>query len=152
MPGIGSEFRGSAPLGSVCHTEGTEEPVHRPVGGDALKSPRSTSCKAASKGRGHAPDLSEVRDLLRYATLVTLGVLASSLVIGACRGEPHSIRDCLTIAGWLLLLGWMGTFLVVAVVTSVRITPWIFRRVRRSTSHGLKVGGGVADEWLDGPT
>jgi hypothetical protein len=81
---------------------------------------------------------------------VTLGVIATSLVIGACRGEPHSIRDCLTIAGWLLLLGWMGTLLVVAAVSFAVIVRWLFRRVARSTSHKSKVGG-VADEWLGGP-
>lgn len=78
--------------------------------------------------------------------------MATSLVIGAYHAEPQTLQDCLMIAGWLLLLGWMGTLLVVAVVLFVRLTPWIFRRVRRSTSQELKVRGGVADDWLDGPT
>jgi hypothetical protein len=134
----------------VHHQDRAEKPVHRHVGGDHLKSPPSTSPKAISKVRDHAPDLSEVRDLLRSATLVTIGVVAISLVIGASRREPHSIRDCLMIAGWLLLLAWMGTLLVVAAVSFAVIIRWLLRRVARSTSRKATVGG-VADEWLDGP-
>lgn len=79
-------------------------------------------------------------------------VVAISLVIGANEAEPESIQDCLIIAGWLLMLVWAGTLLVVAVNSLAIITLWIFRRVRPATAHKTKVGGGVADEWLDGPT
>ncbi len=83
---------------------------------------------------------------------MTIGVVATSLVIGAYQAEPESIRDCLMIAGWLLMLAWMGTLLVVAMVSFAEITPWIFRRAARWASRRPKVGGGVPDEWLDGPT
>ena len=131
--------------------DGAEEPVHRPAGGDALKSPASTYQKAASIGRDHAPDLSEVRDLLRSAIFVTIGIAATSLVIGAYQAEPESIRDCLMSAGWLLMLGWIGTLIVVAMVSFARITPGIFRQVARKALRRPKVAGGVEDEWLDGP-
>jgi hypothetical protein len=67
----------------VRYDDRGEESIHRLVGGDALKSRPSTCRKAALEKRAHALDFSEIRDLLRCATLVTLGVLASSLVIGA---------------------------------------------------------------------
>lgn len=103
------------------------------------------------KGRDPGPDLSEVWGLLRNAILLSLLVVATSLVIGANEAQPESIRDCLIIAGWLLMLVWAGTLLVVAVNSLAIITLWIFRRVRRSAFRDLKVGG-VADDWLDGPT
>lgn len=110
-----------------------------------------TSRKAASKERVNAPDLSAVRDLLRSAALLSLLVVVISLVIGANETEPEAIRDCLMIAGWLLMLVWAGTLLVVAVNSLAIITLWIFRRVGRATTHKAK-GGDVADDWLDGPT
>jgi len=83
---------------------------------------------------------------------VSLVVVATSLVVGANEAKPESIRDCLIIAGWLLMLVWAGTLLVVAVNSLAIITLWIFHRVRRTTIHKAKAGGGVADDWLDGPT
>jgi membrane protein implicated in regulation of membrane protease activity len=82
---------------------------------------------------------------------LSLLVVATSLVIGANDTQPEAIQDCLIIAGWLLMLVWAGTLLVVAVNSFAIITLWIFRRVRRATTHKTKVGGGVADDWLDGP-
>lgn len=81
-------------------------------------------------------------------------VVATSLVIGANEGEgePESIQDCLIIAGWLLMLVWAGTLLVVAVNSLAVIVSWIVRRAGRATAHESQVGGGVADDWLDGPT
>jgi hypothetical protein len=141
--------------GLVRHHDGVEEPVHRLVGGDALKSQPCSSWKPSSKGREHALDLSKAKDELRKTAFVTLGVFVSSLVIGACRGawrgELDSIRDSLMIAGSLLLLGWMGTLLSVTLISIPEVICWSFRRIARSTSYKSKVGG-VADEWLDGPT
>ena len=105
----------------VSYHDRGEEPVHRTVGEDALKSPPSKPQKAASVGGDHALDLSEVRGLLRCAILVSIGVVACSLVIGACwgawRGELGSIRDSLMIAGFLLLISWIATLLIVAAVS-----------------------------------
>jgi hypothetical protein len=104
------------------------------------------------KGRDPGPDLSEVRYHLRNAIVVSLLVVATSLVIGANEAKPESIQDCLIIAGWLLMLVWAGTVLVVAVALLAGIMSWIFRRAGRATIHKSQVGGGVADDWLDGPT
>ena len=120
-----------------------------------MKSQSSTSPKAASNEPDHARDLSKARDQLRFATLLTLGVVAGSLVIGAgreaWRGELDSLRDALAIAGFLLLVSWMATLLAVTLISIPEVALWSFRRVARWTSRQPQVGGGVADEWLDGP-
>jgi hypothetical protein len=82
---------------------------------------------------------------------LSLLVVATSLVIGVNEAEPESIQDCLIIAGWLLMLGWAGTLLVVAVNSLAVIISWSFRRVGRATAHKSQVAGGVEDDWLDGP-
>lgn len=149
--GTGSEFSRSATTGLVCQNDRAGKPVERLIGGDSLKTPPPTYRKATSKERGNAPDLSAVRDLLRSAALLSLMVVATSIVIGANEAKPESIQDCLIIAGWLLMLVWAGTLLVVAVNSIAIITLWIFRRVGRATARRSQVGG-VADNWLDGPT
>ncbi len=103
------------------------------------------------EGTGQRADLSAVRDLLRSAALLSLLVVATSLVIGANEAYPEAIRDCLIIAGWLLMLVWAGTLLVVAVNSLAIVTPWLFSRVGRAPIHEAKIGG-MADDWLDGPT
>jgi hypothetical protein len=112
--------------------------------------------KVASLERDPALDLSEVRGLLRSAALVTIGVLACALAIGACRGawrgELDSFRDSLMIAGCLLLISWMMTLFIVAAVSIPEIIFWSYRRVVLWSYRKPNVGGGVADEWLDGPT
>jgi hypothetical protein len=119
-----------------------------------LKSSPSTSRKAVSVERDPALDHLEVRSLLRGAMLVTIGVVACSLAIGACRGawrgELDSIRDSLIIAGVFLLIFWMTTLLVVAVVSIPDVVIWSYRRFVRWSYRKPKVRGGVADDWLDG--
>ena len=116
-----------------------------------MKFQSSTSRKAALRERDHALDLSEARDLLRSVTFVTLGVLASSLVIGACQGDFLSIRDSLTVAGCILLICWMATLFVVSLISIPEVVIWSCRRIARGTSRKPMIGGGVADDWLDGP-
>jgi hypothetical protein len=121
-----------------------------------LKSPPSTSRKSASKDRDQDPDLSMAKDQILSAAFVTLGVLVSSLVIGVCRGawrgELDSIRDSLMIAGAMLLFSWMAILLSVTLISIPVVVCWSFRRIARSALHRPKVHGGVADEWLDGPS
>jgi hypothetical protein len=45
----------------------------------------------------------------------------------------------------------MATLLAVTLISIPEVALWSFRRVARWTSRQPKVGGGVADEWLDGP-
>lgn len=121
-----------------------------------MKTPLSKTPKAHLEERDHTFDFTEVRGLLRFATFVTIGIVASSLVIGACRGawrgELDSIRVSLMIAGCLLLISWMVTLFFVALVTIPEVVLRSFRRVVRWASRRSNVGGGVADAWLDGPT
>jgi hypothetical protein len=117
-----------------------------------LKSRPSTSPKAASEERDHALDLSEARDLLRAVTFVTLGVLASAVAIGACQGSFLSIWDSLTVAGCILLICWLATLLVVTMIWIPEVVLWSYRRIARWAFRKPMAGGGVRDEWLDGPT
>ena len=120
-----------------------------------MKSQSSTSRKAPPNEPDHALDLSEAGDLLRSATFVTLGVIASSLVIGAgrgaWRGELDSLRDSLAIAGFLLLICWMVILFAVTLISMPEVALWSYRRVAHWASRKPTVGGGVGDEWLDWP-
>ena len=117
-----------------------------------MKIQSSTARKAALRERDQALDLSEARDLLRCLSFVTLGVLVSSLVIGACQGDFLSIRDSLMIAGCILLICWMATLFVVTLISIPEVVLWSCRRIARRASRRPNAGDGVADDWLDGPT
>jgi hypothetical protein len=97
-------------------------------------------------------DLSEPRDLIRFCTLVTIGALVSSLVIGACWGRLDYILASLAIAGVISLIFWAITLLAVTLISIPDITLRLCRRLARGLSANRGAGGGVADEWLDGPS
>jgi hypothetical protein len=116
----------------------------------AVKSRRLTTRKPPPKGETHAVDLSEPRNLLRFCTFVTLGAVASALVIGACRGGLDSILVSLALAGAISLLFWTMTLFVVTCILIPEVAIFVFRRASRRSYRNPTVGG-VADEWLDGP-
>jgi hypothetical protein len=97
-------------------------------------------------------DLSEPRNLIRLCTFVTVGSVASSLVIGVCRGGLDSILVSLAIAGAISLIFWMMSLFAASLILIPNIAIWLFRRVVRNMSSNPGAGGGVTDEWLDGPS
>ena len=96
--------------------------------------------------------LSEPRNLIRLCTFVTMGSVASSLVMGVCRGGLDSILVSLAIAGAISLIFWMMSFFALTLILIPNIAIWLFRRVVRRLPANSGAGGGVADEWLDGPS
>jgi hypothetical protein len=124
----------------------------RPVGGEAVKSPSVHKRKPSPQELAHSSiDLSEPRNLLRFCTFVTIGAVASSLVIGACWVRLDYLLASLAIAGAISLIFWMVSLLAVTSILIPNIAIWLFRHVVRRLPANLGAGGGVADEWLDGP-
>ena len=100
---------------------------------------------------GHPADLSEPWNLVRFATLVTLGTMASSLAIGAGQGTLDGIVTALTIAGLISLAFWGVTLFAVWCLMIPALAGRIWRGVARRPPRRPAVRGGLADEWLDGP-
>jgi hypothetical protein len=118
-----------------------------------VKSRPDTTVKSSPGAKvAAAVDLSEAWNLARLATFVTVGSVAASLVIGVCRGGLDSILVSLAIAGAISLIFWMMSLLAVSLILIPDMAIWLFRRVVRSLSSNPGAGGGVADEWLDGPS
>jgi hypothetical protein len=125
--------------------------IDREAGRDVVKPHPNTTRKPPPKGQAHAVDLSEPWNLIRLCTFVTLGSVASSLVIGAWRGGLDSILVSLAIAGVISLTYWVMTLFFVTLIVIPGIALRLFRRVCRGSHRSPEVRGGVADGWLDGP-
>ena len=118
-----------------------------------MKSHSITPMKDSLKGQIQASlDLSEPTNLLRFCTFVTIGAIASSLVIGACWGRLDFILVSLSIAGVISLIFWVISLLAVTLILTPKIALGLFRRLARKSSANRRTGGGVTDKWLDGPS
>jgi hypothetical protein len=126
--------------------------ARRTVGGDAVKSRPDTALNYPPGAKVAAVDLSEAWNLVRLATFVTVGSVAASLVIGVCRGGLDSILVSLAIAGAISLIFWMMSLIALTLILIPNIAIWLFRGVVRRLASNPGDGGGVADEWLDGPS
>jgi hypothetical protein len=125
----------------------------RQVGGEAVKSHPFRKMKPSPQELAHSSiDLSEPRNLLRFCTFVTIGAVASSLVIGACWVRLDYLLASLAIAGAISLIFWVVSLFALTLILLPNMAIWLFRGVVRRLSSNPGDGGGVADEWLDGPS
>ena len=88
--------------------------------------------------------------ILRLAALVTLGSVASGVVIGTGLGTLDAILTGVTLALVISLLFWLGALVVSACVLLGRLADRVIRSPDREVPQGSG-GGGVRDSWLDGP-
>jgi hypothetical protein len=117
-----------------------------------MRSAPSSSMKSAFKGRGRmAAPASGFPRLVRKTALLNLGMVLSCLAIGAHLGRPASLVILLLIVPMVSIILWSATFAISAFVALFRIFCGQGLRSSRQGPRPTAHGGGVGDEWLDGP-
>ena len=110
------------------------------------------SARRSTKGSVCA---TEPRNIIRFASLFTLGIVVLCLGLGGLfgvrTGRPEHLTIAATICVMLTVVCWAVTLLVAALVVMARSIPDHWHRVSRKPPRIPGEGGGVRDEWLDGP-
>jgi len=112
----------------------------------------SSAMKTALKRRGRTPIRAlGFREFVRKTALLNLGVVLSSLAIGAHPRRPSDFVILLFLATMVSIVAWSVTFAISALVSLSRVFRAQGTSGPRQSHRHPAGGGGVGDPWLDGP-
>ncbi|MHC5541071.1 hypothetical protein ACYOEI_22850 [Singulisphaera rosea] len=87
------------------------------------------------------------RRLVWKSALLNFGIFLSALPLAWFMGGSKAIAPALRLLLVVSLVVWSATFTISAFMSLC----WIFRSQRQRRLRASSTGGGVADNWLDGP-
>jgi hypothetical protein len=114
-----------------------------------MKPPASSKWDWASLQAGPPPSPPSFRAIVRKTALLNLGMILSGLAMAAYLGRADAA--ILILVGLMSVVLWAATFAISAFVTLARIFWMQGARAPRHRTARATSGGGLVDEWLDGP-
>jgi hypothetical protein len=116
-----------------------------------MKPPASSKGDWASQQPEPSTPSPSFRAIVRKSALLNLGMILSGLVMAAYLGRPDAFRSIGILMGLMSVVLWAATFAISAFVRIARIFWMQGVRASRQPSAHATGGGGLVDEWLDGP-
>jgi hypothetical protein len=110
------------------------------------KGPGNVALRARGSGSGNEPG-----HIVWFTTFLWLGIVASYVVFGLLSGGPEPLTVTALNCGMLTVVCCTVALLMVSLVVLAQAFQEDRRLVSRKPPRASGEGGGVRDEWLDGP-